>query len=247
MNIFKKSFIATAICLLTAIPTQAVNKTPVTLELVLSVDSSRSINSSEYKLQRNGYANAFRNKEVISAIENLPLGIAITMQLWTSEAKTSMDWYHLKTEADVLAFADVLANFNRLDSKGTDINLGLKTAVNSLLNNEYEGEALVVDVSGDGVSYTTDGCDKEVICPTLQKTRDNAVNQGIVINGLPILSSDARSDWLEDKVDEHYAKNVIGGKGSFIEVAKGFNDLGRAAQKKILTEITNNTPDRLAD
>lgn len=75
---------------------------------------------------------------------------------------------------------------------------------------------------------------------------DNQTDQ-IFINGLPILSSDARSDWLEDKIDEHYAKNVIGGKGSFMEVAKGFNDFGRAAQKKILTEITNNTPDRLAD
>ena len=243
----KKSLISIITCLLTAIPTQANNKIPVNIELVLSVDSSSSINSSEYNLQRTGYANAFKAQEVISAIENLPLGIAVTMQLWTSETDTSMSWYHLKTEADVLAFADVLANVNRLNSSGTDIDLGVKTAVNSLLNNNYEGNALVIDVSGDGVSYATDGCDVEIICPVLQQTRDNAVNQGIIINGLPILPSDANSDFLENKIDEHYEKNVIGGKDSFIEVSNGFNDFSRAAQKKILTEIINNTPRMIAD
>ena len=154
MNILKKSLIAFATCLLTAMPIQAGNTTPVTIELVLSVDSSSSISSSEYNLQRTGYADAFRNREVISAIENLPLGIAVTMQLWTSETDTSLGWYHLKTEADVLAFADVLANVNRLNSSGTDINLGVTTAVDSLVNNNYEGQALLIDVSGDGVSYT---------------------------------------------------------------------------------------------
>ena len=247
MNIVKKSSIAVATCLLTAMPIQAGKTTPVSIELVLSVDSSSSISSSEYNLQRTGYANAFRDREVISAIENLPLGIAVTMQLWTSKTNTSLGWYHLKTEADVLAFADVLANVNRLNSSGTDINLGVTTAVDSLVNNNYEGQALLIDVSGDGVSYATNGCDVEIICPVLQQTRDDAVDLGIIINGLPILPSDANADFLEGRVDEHYEKNVIGGVGSFMEVSNGFNDFSRAAQKKILTEIVNNTPQVIAD
>ena len=223
-------------------PVAATDKIPVDMELVLSVDSSSSIDDYEYNLQSTGYANAFRDSEVISAITNLPLGLAVTMELWTSESDTSMGWYHLKTESDVLAFANVLENFSRLTSSGTDIELGVRTATNSLLNNNYQGEALVIDVSGDGISYYTNGCDVEMICSTLQSTRDNAVNQGIIINGLPINIPDGDLDWFEDRIDEHYQLNVIGGKGSFMEVAADFSDFSRAVKAKILREIVDNTP-----
>lgn len=241
MKLSKKILIAVATCLLTAIPTKAGNNIPVDVELVLSVDSSTSIDRHEYKLQQTGYANAFRNKEVITAIENLPLGLAVTMQFWTDRVDTNMDWYHLKTKADVLAFADVLDNARRSMSGATDVDLGVRTAAESLMNNKYEGENLVIDVSGDGVSYVTKGCDIAIICPTLQNTRDEVVSQGIIINGLPILSSNPKTKWLEDKIDEHYAKNVIGGEGSFLEIANDFDDFGRAAKSKILREISPNS------
>ena len=246
MSFLKKLITAATTCALIAIPNQVLAER-VSMELVLSVDSSSSISNDEYELQRTGYADAFRSEEVISSIENLPLGLAVTIELWTSETDSSLGWYLLKTRAEILAFADVIDNLNRLNSSGTDIDLGLRTAVNSLLTNEYEGQALVIDISGDGVSYATDGCDVEIICPTLQDTRDDAVNQGIIINGLPIISSNADTSFLEDRIDEHYEVNVIGGDGSFIEVANGFENFATAAQNKIFREITENTPIIFAD
>ena len=41
---------------------------PVDLELVLSADVSRSVDDQEFRLQREGYAQAFRDKRVLDAI-----------------------------------------------------------------------------------------------------------------------------------------------------------------------------------
>ena len=55
----------------------AVSGTPVALELVLAADASSSVDDKEYALQVSGYVNAFRDPDVVAAIEALgPSGIA---------------------------------------------------------------------------------------------------------------------------------------------------------------------------
>ena len=55
----------------------------VDLELVLAVDVSRSMDYDEQRLQRDGYAAAFRHPEVIAAISSGALGkIAVTYVEW---------------------------------------------------------------------------------------------------------------------------------------------------------------------
>ena len=58
----------------------------------------------------------------------------------------------------------------------------------------------VIDVSGDGANNRGRVADA---------ARDEAVDAGIVINGLPILS-------LEPDLDEYYRAHVIGGPGAFV-------------------------------
>ena len=75
----------------TPILAQASPDNTVDVELVLSVDVSGSISSREFNLQRDGYANAFRDPEVIAAIKSLDHGLAVTLQYW-SNSPPSRHW-----------------------------------------------------------------------------------------------------------------------------------------------------------
>jgi hypothetical protein len=70
--------------------------TLVGTELVLSVDVSGSIDASEFTLQRQSYANAFRDSDVISLIAASPNGIAVTLQYWATITHSSLGWFHLQ-------------------------------------------------------------------------------------------------------------------------------------------------------
>ena len=79
---------------LTALPRPA-QALPVDIELVLSVDVSRSIDAWEFDLQRQGYANAFRDERVLEAIASGQLQrIAVTLIEWSGvmEQAVVIDW-----------------------------------------------------------------------------------------------------------------------------------------------------------
>jgi hypothetical protein len=89
---------------------------------------------------------------------------------------------------------------------------------------------IIVDVSGDG---------RENCNPAEQPAavRDELAASGVTVNGLPILEGD------EGPVLEGwYRDNVMGGPGSFILPANGFNDFGRAIRQKFMIEISGTPP-----
>ena len=82
----------------------------------------------------------------------------------------------------------------------------------------------VLDISGDGNENVRSDA-------ALAAARQNLLDQGVIINGLPI---DAPGNTF---IANYYQNNVIGGNGSFIEPAFGFEDFERAAVNKIAREI----------
>jgi predicted secreted protein len=225
----------------------ASGKHQVSVELFLAIDVSGSVDTNEYNLQKSGYVQAFKSQAIKDAIDRLPDGIAVAMQYWDSNpySPISLNWRVIKTAEDAEAFANALNNTPRPGSGGTNIKSAVDSAKNFILNNRYEGRALVLDVSGDGISKNSSGCGAvnnvyPIDCQSLRDSRDSAVSAGITINGLPIVNPNpdaAASEILEDKVDLHYRDNVIGGVGAFFEKASGFEDFARAVAKKIQREI----------
>lgn len=246
----------------------------VTVELVLAVDVSTSVDYQEFELQRKGYIAAFQDAEVQQAINNLPEGLAVNMSFWADKNAKDIGWFKLQNDGNgnitnLQSFIDAMnavvrrgntdENGNRYSSGsqqvvingvttnmggGTDIKLAIDSAKNMLLNNQFQGKALIIDVSGDGVSddtpYTGSGnenneCGHQHNCPPLEAARDAAIDAGITINGLPINNQESKN--LANEVDIHYEKLVYGGKGAFVELSNGFNDFTRAAKTKILREI----------
>lgn len=238
----------------------ASGQTDVTAELMLSIDVSGSVNSDEYNLQMDGYAAAFRDSEVISTIESLPEGLAVGVQFWATLPAPPEPWQVLKTEQDSIDFANYLDNlarpgrntssfygwynhsyYNQIQS-GTNVSGAIAAATESITTNQYNGDVLVIDVSGDGkangyqfnANNSYDGyCDGGNTCQGVKNARDAAVSLGITINGLPIENSSGSTT-----ITDYYDAHVKGGIKGFVETAAGFSDFTRAAKDKIYQEVS---------
>ena len=203
----------------------AQERRPVDLELVLAVDSSSSVSPGEFNLQMQGLAEAFRNSAVHGAIQaSGDLGIAVAMVQWSDNRKqtVAIDWKMVRDRNSAVAFAREIDGTPRyLIGGGTAIGGAVNFSAHQLRINLFNGRRKVIDISGDG--RTNQGSNPA-------RARDDAVAQGITINGLAILNEDAL-------VDRHYLANVIGGTGSFVLQADDYSDFARAIVEKLIKEI----------
>jgi hypothetical protein len=213
-------------------------ETAVDLELALAVDVSRSIDPGEAQLQREGYINAFRDPEVIRAIETGMLGrIAVGYFEWAGygHAEIIVDWRLIEDAASANAFANALDVGNPVSASRTSISGAIDFAWPWFDNNGFEGNRRVIDISGDGPNNWGD---------FVNRARDRAVAAGVTINGLPILDPGFGlfSRFNIGNLDLYYRDCVIGGTGAFIVVAADFNDFARAVRRKLVLEIAGLQP-----
>ena len=91
---------------------------------------------------------------------------------------------------------------------GTSISGALGFAASLFEGNGYEGLRRVIDVSGDGPNSSG--------APVVP-TRDAVLEQGFIVNGLPImLRAPSYTFYSIPDLDIYYADCVIGGPGSFV-------------------------------
>ena len=196
--------------------------------LALMVDASGSVNQKRFELQRRGYADAFRNNQVINAIRGGSTGsIAVIMVQWTGPQMQALavPWTLIKDEASANAFADAIeAAPRQLFGGGTSVSGAIDHAMLLLPAAPYRGLKRVIDISGDGSNNR--GRD-------VREARDEAVRAGVIINGLPIVS-------LEYDLDKYYFNNVIGGPGAFIVPADSYENFSQAIVRKLILEIASN-------
>jgi len=195
------------------------------LLLVLAVDTSGSVSHSRFELQKKGYVAAFRNPQVLNAIRSgMTQSIAATMFQWTGPhlQVRAVPWTLLKDAATLDAFADAIDKAPReLFSGGTSISGAIDFSMRLFQSAPFKGLKRVVDISGDGVNNRG---------RTVTEARDDAVRQGVVVNGLPILE-------LEPYLDRYYFDNVIGGPGSFMIPAETYQVFPGAVLRKLVLEI----------
>jgi hypothetical protein len=213
---------------------------PVDLELVLAVDVSGSIDAEEARQQREGYVAAIADRAVIEAIgANFHRRIAVTCMEWASGdyQHVLLDWALIEDAASAEAFAARLATSPRRSARWTSISAAIDAAVPLFDGNGYAGERRVIHVSGDGPNNRG---------RPVRDARDDALAEGIVINGLPILNDrpqpfDMPTPMAMD-LDRYYAEQVIGGPGSFVLPAKDFIDFRSAILSKLIREIAGREP-----
>jgi hypothetical protein len=212
-------------------PPQA--RTNVSVALVLAVDTSGSVSMGRFELQKQGYATAFRNPQVLSAIRSLGTqSIAVTMFQWTGPLLHIVvaDWALIKDEASAGAFAGAIdAAPRRLFGGGTSISGAIDYGRVLLAESPYKGARQIIDISGDGSNNSG---------RPVTSARDDAVADGVGINGLPILS-------VEPGLDHYYHDNVIGGPGAFMIPAANYDNFADAILKKLINEIAEQSTNQI--
>ena len=226
---------------------QAAAADDVDLALVLVTDVSRSIDDSEFALEKDGYAAAFKSDQVLTAIRSGPLGaIAVSYVEFASgfEVKTVLDWTVIRDPVSAKAFVEKLAAAPRSFWGRTAISAGIDHAVGMLAESGYNATRRTIDVCGDG----TNNAGREVAA-----ARDDAVAAGITINGLAIINEHPVS-WTFAHVQppgglpNYYRENVTGGPGSFVLEVRDFKTFGEAMTRKLVAEIAARpVPPRFAD
>jgi hypothetical protein len=208
----------------------------VDLLLVLAADVSRSIDHPKFMLQREGYAAAVSNPQVLEVIRTGLNGkIALNFLEWSGVGaqKVVIDWTIIDGPASARRFGDQLVEAPRSFADRTSISGGIEFAMSQFNRSPFEATRRTIDVSGDG----TNNAGRDV---TL--ARDEAVKAGVTVNGLVILSQN-QVPWNPEHtnppggLEHYYRENVIGGPGSFVVAAEGFESFGKAIIKKMIAEI----------
>jgi Protein of unknown function (DUF1194) len=198
----------------------------VDLRLALAVDCSFSVSEDRFELQRHGYAMAFRSPQVLNAIRSGggTGSIAVTLFQWTGyDLQTQIvPWTVIKDAAGAQAVADAIDRGPRqLFRGGTSISGAIDHAMTLFASSPYASARRTIDVSGDGSNNSG---------RPAEDARDAAVKQGVVVNGLPILT-------VEPDLDVYYRTHVVGGDGSFMIPARSFDAFAQAIQRKLIQEI----------
>ena len=222
---------ALAFLAIVILPGSALATETVDLQLVLAIDASNSVSDERFELQKQGYVAAFRNPQVVKAImSGAEQSIAVTMMQWTGPFNTVqvVPWMRVKDAASAGALADAINHSQRelYGGSGTSISGAIDQGVILLSQSPYMAHRRTIDISGDGPNSSG----RPVI-----RARDEAVAQGIGINGLPILAIDRR-------LDNYFYSYVIGGPGAFMIPAANYESFAEAIVKKLILEIAANPP-----
>jgi len=211
----------------------------VDLELVLAVDVSTSIDENEFALQRNGYAQAFMNPEIIAAIRSGSHGrIAVTYIEWAAveSQRQVVPWTVLSDAESGTLFAEEILAAPRSFRGWTSISGAIDYAMQTFAASPHAGLRRVIDISGDGINNSG---------RPAENARDEALEKGVTINGIVIMNDvpSAMSFWrTEPPLDDFYRERVIGGPGAFVMIVEDFTTFEHAIRNKLLREIAGDLP-----
>jgi Protein of unknown function (DUF1194) len=210
--------------------------TEVDLALVIAVDISYSMDPEEQALQRDGFAQAFRNPAVHDAIRRGMLGrIAVVYMEWAGafDQRVVVPWAVLDNPESIMSFADRIAGTPLRRAQRTSVAGAIDFGMKLLDESGFEATRRVIDVSGDGPN-------NQGRLVTL--ARNDALAKGITINGLPIMLKKPGYLDIQD-LDAYYRDCVIGGQGAFMVPAREKDQFQAAIRTKILLEVAGLRPE----
>lgn len=215
----------------------AVRAEPVDLELVLAADGSGSIDDGEMRLQRQGYADAITDPEVLQAIGSGFLGkIAVTYIEWggAGSQHVIVDWSVIDGPESAKRFADRLVTAPRAATGWNSIANAIAFSHKLMDENVHEGTRRIIDVSADSGNYGG---------MPLPLARQAALDADITINGLAILCRDCNGRPTSADLEGHFRRDIIGGFGAFVVTVDSTTSFPEAVRKKLLLEIAQPVPE----
>ncbi len=188
--------------------------------LLLAIDVSGSIDTSEFNLQTEGMAAALTSPEIADALVEGEVALAVVQWSGAGKQVISIGWQRMASPQAVVAFAADAGSMARA-YVGSDTAIGDAIAfAASAFGPVADCTRHVIDVSGDGPENSGR--------PTAL-ARQAAERAGIEINGIAIES-------MGRSLTGFYERFVITRQG-FVVTAIGHLDYARAIKAKILREL----------
>jgi hypothetical protein len=204
----------------------------VDLELCLAVDGSGSIQEDEFAFQRQAYAQAVSDPQVVGIMTSGFEGsVAIALMEWggPDSMHPIVDWSLIDSPESAGAFADAVVAAPRRAFGWNSISNAIAFCQQWMEGNGFDGYRRVIDVSGDAGQRGG---------MPLPLARELALGAGIVINGLAL---HYRSGGLigpgGTSLVEHYRRDVIGGMGAFAIAVEQEAEFVDALIRKLILEI----------
>lgn len=204
----------------------------VDVELVIAVDVSLSMSPTELDIQRDGYAAALTDQRVLDAIAQGANGrIGVTYFEWagTTTHHVVVPWTIIETRQDAERIAAHLTSTPPNSARRTSISSALEFGADLFAESPFRGDKRVIDISGDGPNNQG---------APIEYTRDAVVAQGIVINGLPLMTNGGLiSAYDVEDLDLYYSACVIGGPGAFMVPVNDWSQFPEAVRRKLVLEL----------
>ncbi|SIS96691.1 Protein of unknown function [Roseivivax lentus] len=200
------------------------------LELVLLADASGSIDAAEIAFQREGYAQAITDPEVLAAIADTAYGsIAVTYVEWAANQAVVAPWTRIATLEHAERFAADLLSKPRQAYGRNAIGSALLAGLELMETNDIDGWRRVIDFSGDSVNNYAG--------PSIADARAQVLAAGVTINALPILRPDDPGR-AHGGLEAAYEAQIIGGMGAFVVTAESRASFAEAVKRKLILEIS---------
>jgi uncharacterized protein DUF1194 len=216
---------------------------PVDMLLCLAADVSESVTAGEYELQRRGHAAAIEDSEVVSIIgAGLHGRIAVLYVEWADQLQqhAGVDWQVVGDLASARAAADRIRNaasppWIDMTVRNTSTSQVVEYCLRRFRSAPVTARRMVIDISSDGTSNV--GARIDII-------RDLAVSEGVVINALAIEDSlapfpDGTHTRPIGGLVSYFRANVVGGPGTFVQAAKGYDSFGEMIRRKFILEMAS--------
>ncbi|WP_072779654.1 DUF1194 domain-containing protein [Marivita hallyeonensis] len=195
------------------------------LALVLAVDVSGSVDSWEYRLQRDGMAAALRDPAVSEALVAARAEVMVLQWTGSGRQKVTVPWRTIDSFEGLDAFADEVAADPRIwRNFSTAIGEALEKSI-AQFENVPHCKRRVIDVSGDGTS-------NEGVEPSRLRAALRA--ESITVNAIVIESA-------EEDLTGYFWENVIYGDGAFVVTASDFKEYPKRIRQKLRRETTKQT------
>ena len=132
-------------------------------------------------------------------------------------------WTVIEGPESANAFADRLAQAPTQRAPRTSISGAIDAGMRLLGESNLDAGRRVIDISGDGAN--NEG-------RSVTQARDEALAQGVTINGLPIMLNRARGYYDVENLDIYYRDCVIGGSGAFMVPIRNASNSRRRSRRR---------------
>lgn len=211
------------------------------LELVLLADATGSIDAAEIQFQRQGYATALQDPEILSAIAQGYDGqIAVTYVEWADQSSQDVvvPWTLIDGPESAKLFADALLVAPRQAFGRNAIGSALDKGIELIETNDIRAPRRVIDLSADSANNWNG--------PPIELIRAKAFALDITINGLAVLCRHCSGRPVAYDLEQRFSDEIITGPASFVVTADGDVSFADAVRKKLLLEIAGIDEDIMA-